>query len=163
MALLVYTDGSCSLYRGGWGAVIVQGDSIIYKIYGYIRDKTTSNRVELLSIIQSYIFLFNKSLCLQDLIFYTDSTYVQKGVSYLDKWIQSGWKISSGQDVKNRDIWEKISCIKKQLGSFKIEWIKGHKNNIFNIEADRLARKGVQKCISINNIFSKQNVVPIEY
>ena len=48
------------------------------------------------------------------------------------------------QEVKNRELWEKLD---KLVSHYKIrcEWIRGHSGNIQNEIADQLARSAIPK------------------
>ena len=80
----IYTDGACkgNPGPGGWGALLrYKGQE--KELWGGELD-TTNNRMELLAVIQALNSL--KRPCAIHL--YTDSQYVQKGIS---EWIH-GWK-----------------------------------------------------------------------
>ena len=80
----IYTDGAGSGNPGpgGWAAILVYGD-VEKEISGGEPD-STNNRMEMMAAISALEML--KSAC--DIDLYTDSTYVQKGIT---EWIH-GWK-----------------------------------------------------------------------
>jgi ribonuclease HI len=78
-----------------------------------------------------------------ELTIYTDSTYVQKGISeWIKKWKVNNWRSSNKKPVKNKDLWVELD---EAVGSRKIywEWVKGHAGNEGNEKADELANQGV--------------------
>ena len=80
----IYTDGACrgNPGKGGWGAVMYYGEH--KKILSGAEKLTTNNRMELMAAIQALAAI--SETCRIDL--YTDSQYVQKGIS---EWIVA-WK-----------------------------------------------------------------------
>ena len=75
------------------------------------------------------------------IVLYTDSKYLIDGINnWIKKWKSNNWKTSNKKDVKNKDLWLLLeSCI--NFHSVTWIWVKGHSGNIFNEEADQLARK----------------------
>jgi len=74
---------------------------------------------------------------------YTDSVYVQKGISeWIHNWKKRDWRTSDKKAVKNAELWRELDILAQR---HKIEWIwvKGHAGNIGNERADALANKGV--------------------
>ncbi|WP_116962993.1 ribonuclease HI [Fastidiosibacter lacustris] len=137
----IYTDGACrgNPGKGGWG-VILQYKSKIKELYGG-EENTTNNRMELLAAIQALSAL--KTMCEVEL--YTDSKYVQQGVSeWLNNWLIRGWKTASNKPVKNQDLWQTLDELRKKH-IIKWHWVKGHNGDPLNERADELANMGVGK------------------
>ena len=135
----VYTDGACkgNPGQGGWGALILENDSS-REIYGG-ENNTTNNRMELMAVIKALESLKEQ----KDIIIYTDSTYVQKGISeWIINWKRNGWKSSNKKSVKNKDLWVELDNLNDQM-SVKWQWIKGHAGHSGNERADYLANLGV--------------------
>lgn len=137
----IYTDGSCvgngipNEGFGGWGCVLQHEDGRVKELSGRVND-TTNNRMELMAVIQALGFL--KTPACIDL--YTDSKYVQMGISqWIRNWKRNRWRSSSGDSVKNRDLWEELdtACSKHKI---QFHWVKGHAGNPGNERADELAR-----------------------
>ena len=132
----IYTDGAASGNPGpgGYGVILRSGEH--YKeLSGGFR-LTTNNRMELLGAIFSLEYLREIS----NVILYTDSKYVQLGITeWIDKWIKNNWKTSANKDVVNKDLWERL-LVQKQKHNIKFQWIKGHANNELNNEVDKIAR-----------------------
>ena len=141
----IYTDGACkgNPGDGGWGALIIDGDAK-NEIFGGEAD-TTNNRMEIMAVIMALKTLNTKS----KITIYTDSTYVQKGISeWIDKWKINGWRTSNKKDVKNKDLWIELDSLTSKF-IINWTWIKGHSGHPENDRADYLANKGVIKDESI--------------
>jgi len=135
----IYTDGACKGNPGvgGWGALIIQDKKNIELFGG--ENKTTNNRMELMAVIMA-LKEISPSI---ELTIYTDSTYVQKGISeWIKKWKVNRWRSSSKKPVKNKDLWVELD---EASSSRKInwEWVRGHAGNEGNEKADELANQGV--------------------
>lgn len=136
----IYTDGACSGNpgKGGWGAMLIYGD-VIKKMSGFEKE-TTNNRMELLAAVCALSSL--KKPC--SVMLYSDSAYLVNAFrqGWINKWQLDGWRTSGRKPVQNKDLWEKLISL---LSLHKVEWIKvkGHSDNEFNNECDRLARKAI--------------------
>lgn len=136
--ITIYTDGACSGNPGpgGWGALLISGNHE-KKIYGSEKD-TTNNRMEIMAAIKALEALKGPS----EINLYTDSKYVQQGISdWIDNWIKNNWRGSNKKLVKNADLWQTLHKL-AQMHDINWHWVKGHENNKGNIEADALAVKG---------------------
>lgn len=102
---------------------------------------TTNNRMELMAAIRGLESL--KRSCKVDL--YTDSQYVRKGITeWIHGWKRNGWKTASKQDVKNRDLWQRLDEL-MQAHQVEWHWVRGHSGNVGNERADLLANKGIDE------------------
>src|SRR5262249_56105345 len=57
---------------------------------------------------------------------YTDSQYVQKGISeWLPSWKRRGWRTADRKPVKNVDLWQRLE---RAPAAHRVSWhwIKGH-------------------------------------
>ena len=137
----IYTDGACrgNPGVGGWGAVLTYGGHK-KEIYGG-ENHTTNNRMELMAVIRAL-----EQLKLSSKVkIYTDSQYVQKGIStWIHGWKKNGWRTASKAPVKNVDLWQQLDAL---IAPHKIEWlwVKGHGTNLGNIKADQLANLGADQ------------------
>ncbi|GAB6050490.1 ribonuclease HI [Hydrogenophilus islandicus] len=136
----IYSDGACSGNPGpgGWGAVL-RWRGTERRLSGS-EAMTTNNRMELMAVIAALEAL--KRPVPVDL--YTDSQYVQKGITeWLPRWQARGWRTASGSPVANRDLWERLARVAKEL-PITWHWVKGHDGNEGNELADRLARDAIK-------------------
>jgi ribonuclease HI len=143
----VYADGACkgNPGPGGWGVLIRMGEHSKELCGGELM--TTNNRMELTAVIRALEAL--KRTC--QLQIYTDSVYVQKGMTeWLVSWKARGWRTSDKKPVKNDDLWQQLDGLAQQ---HEIEWIwvKGHAGHEGNERADALANDGVAKVLQAQN------------
>lgn len=135
----IYTDGACKGNPGvgGWGALL-RCNGVEKELFGG-EVHTTNNRMELLAVIEGIRALTQRSI----VEVYTDSQYVQKGVSeWLAGWKKNGWKTAAKKPVKNDDLWRDLDAL---LSSHELSWhwVKGHAGHVENERADGLANQGV--------------------
>jgi ribonuclease HI len=135
----IYSDGACrgNPGPGGWGALI-RFKSTEKELSGG-EAATTNNRMELTAVIRALEALAQPSkVCL-----YTDSQYVQKGISqWIHGWKRNGWKTADKKDVKNKDLWVELDELRKRH-DIEWHWVKGHAGHAENERADALANKGI--------------------
>ena len=136
----IYTDGACSGNPGpgGWGSIVFYKETK-KELSGY-SEKTTNNIMELTAALEALELL--KEKC--NIKLYTDSQYVKNGITnWIFNWQKNGWKNSKKEPIKNSDIWKKLLT---QSRFHKIEWIwvKGHSNNKYNEECDKLATNQIK-------------------
>ena len=135
----IYTDGACkgNPGPGGWGALIIESNTK-NEIFGG-QANTTNNRMEILAVIMALKAINTKC----EITVFTDSTYVQKGISeWIGKWKINGWKTSNKKEVKNKDLWVQLDILNAQL-KINWVWVKGHSGHSENDRADYLANQGV--------------------
>ena len=137
----IYTDGACSGNPGpgGWGAVLrYKGNE--KELYGG-EAATTNNRMELKAVIRALEALKRPSR----VRLYTDSLYVQKGISqWIHSWKRKGWKTADRKPVKNDDLWRELDALAARH-QVEWHWVKGHAGHPENERADALANKGIDK------------------
>jgi ribonuclease HI len=135
----IYADGACrgNPGPGGWGAILSFGGKTS-EIYGG-EPVTTNNRMELTAVIRALQSLTRPS----QVDVYTDSQYVQKGISeWILSWKRRGWKTADKKPVKNVDLWKELDEL-AQGHAVKWHWVKGHAGHPQNERADALANLGV--------------------
>jgi ribonuclease HI len=135
----IYADGACkgNPGPGGWGAIL-QYKGTEKEIYGGAY-KTTNNRMELQAVIEALQMLSRPC----DVRVYTDSQYVQKGMSeWLDGWKARGWRTADKKAVKNADLWQQLDQLSQQH-HIQWQWVRGHAGHVMNERADALANLGV--------------------
>jgi ribonuclease HI len=131
----IHTDGAClgNPGPGGWGALL-RCAGRERELSGF-EAATTNNRMELMGAIMALEALTQPCTA----VLYTDSKYVQQGISqWLPNWLRKGWKTSGGQPVKNRDLWERLQAAASR---HRVEWrwVKGHAGHPDNERVDALA------------------------
>ena len=135
----IYTDGACKGNPGvgGWGAILRFGGKEKELFGGEVN--TTNNRMEMTAVIEALRTLSRSC----DAVVFTDSSYVQKGISeWIHGWKRNGWKTADKKPVKNADLWQTLDTL---AAGHKIEWrwIRGHAGHPENERADALANRGV--------------------
>ena len=146
----IYTDGGCSGNPGpgGWAYVILlqtfQGLNIIAKNKGGQRD-TTNNRMELAAVIESLRLLKTMKDMPRQVTVYTDSQYVQKGISeWIINWKRNSWRTSDKKPVKNKELWIELDSLSSEF-SVKWEWVKGHDGNEYNEMCDAMTQEAIEE------------------
>jgi len=146
-ALRIYTDGGCkgNPGPGGWAFVIImqtfQGPNIIAQEKGGVKD-TTNNKMELTAVIEALKKLKTMSVPRQITV-YTDSQYVQKGISeWINTWKRNSWRTSDKKPVKNQDLWVELDSL---TNDFIIiwQWVKGHAGNQYNELCDQMTQEAI--------------------
>jgi ribonuclease HI len=135
----IYTDGACSPNPGpgGWGAILRYGE-VEKELSGYVPG-TTNNRMELTAVVEALRAL--KRPC--RVTIYTDSRYLKDGItSWIHKWRRNGWKTSTGQPVKNRDLWMALDESSRRH-QVQWNWVRGHAGHPENERCDELARLAI--------------------
>jgi len=132
----IHTDGAClgNPGPGGWAALLRYHDSE-RELTG-AEPETTNNRMELAAAINALEALLEPC----QVVLYTDSQYVQKGISeWLAGWKRKGWRTAGGTAVKNADLWQRLE---RACHTHRIEWrwVRGHSGNVDNERVDVLAR-----------------------
>lgn len=138
-ALVIYTDGACSGNPGpgGWGGILVEPRGHVRELGGGEK-RTTNNRMELAAAIEALraARFFHGPVRL-----YTDSTYLIHGVSsWIKGWKKRGWRRADGEEVLNRDLWEKLEDLAAARGpSLSWHYVRGHRGHAGNERCDVIA------------------------
>lgn len=145
--VIIYTDGACrgNPGPGGWGAIILFSKN--EKILSGAEEHTTNNRMELTAAIEALKAL--KEPCSVEL--YTDSQYVQKGITeWFVKWKNNNWKKSDKKPIKNVDLWQ---ALHEYVGLHKItwHWVRGHSGTEGNEKADEIANLAIDELLKVRN------------
>ena len=139
--VIIYTDGACSGNPGpgGWGSILMMGENK-REISGGKKD-TTNNVMELTAVIEALKLL--KRPCKVDL--YSDSAYVVNAFlqNWIWGWIKNGWKNSSKEEVKNKELWQELFSLTK-IHDVTFHKVKGHADNEYNNRCDELARNAIK-------------------
>lgn len=140
--VIIYTDGACSGNPGpgGWGTILMC-NGIKKEISGGNKD-TTNNIMEVTAVIEGLKLL--KYPC--EVEIYSDSAYVVNAFNqnWIKGWKKNGWKNSSKEEVKNKELWQELDEL---VNSHQVTFIKvkGHSDNEYNNRCDELARNAIKK------------------
>ncbi len=138
----IYTDGAClgNPGPGGWGCILRYRSS--EKELSGGEPETTNNRMELTAAIVALEAL--KTPCRVKL--YSDSQYLINAfeLGWLEKWEKSGWKRAGSAEVKNPDLWRRLSEL-TAIHKVEFVWVRGHDGHPENERCDRLAAAYAQK------------------
>ncbi|OGA08423.1 MAG: ribonuclease HI [Betaproteobacteria bacterium RIFCSPHIGHO2_12_FULL_69_13] len=137
----IYPDGACrgNPGPGGWG-VLLRARGAEKELHGADR-ATTNNRMELTAVIRALEALKRPS----EVRLYTDSQYVQKGISqWIGDWKRRGWRTAAKKPVKNEDLWRRLDEL---AARHRVEWrwVKGHAGHDGNERADALANRAIDE------------------
>jgi len=138
--LTLYTDGGCDPNpgRGGWAAILLREGKVVRELSGSHPD-STNNRMELTAAIRALQAVKEPSR----VTVFTDSTYLQRGITeWMPGWLAKNWRGSNGP-VLNQDLWKELLQAEKPH-EVTWHWVKGHAGNRWNSRVDwlvRLARK----------------------
>ena len=138
-AVEIFTDGACRVNPGpgGWGAIL-RANGKEKELYGG-EAATTNNRMELTAVIRALEALTRPSR----VSLYTDSQYVQKGISqWIHSWKRRGWKTADRNPVKNEDLWRRLDELAARH-EVEWHWVRGHSGHPENERADELANRGI--------------------
>jgi ribonuclease HI len=104
---------------------------------------TTNNRMELQATIEGLRAL--KRPC--HVIVYTDSKYVQDGISkWIHNWRKNNWKTADKKPIKNQDLWLELDLEAKKH-EIEWRWVKGHSDHPENDRVDALARLAIDELL----------------
>ena len=144
--IIMYCDGACKGNGttqnavGGWGVYLVYKDNT-KRLYGG-SPSTTNNIMELTACIEGLKALKRKDI---PIILYTDSNYVVKGMTeWIEGWKAKGWTRGKNKPLLNVELWKTLDAL-CQTYQVQFVWVKGHADNLGNLEADRLANLGAQQ------------------
>lgn len=135
-SVTIYSDGAClgNPGRGGYGAVLLFGHHRKELSAGFRR--TTNNRMEMLGAIVGFEALTKP--CHVEL--WSDSQYLIHALDkgWLAGWQKRGWRTSSKEPVKNKDLWLRLLAA---IEGHKVrwQWVRGHTGNPENERCDQLA------------------------
>ena len=140
----IFTDGGCSGNPGpgGWAYVMLSdGQLTSYSSGG--EAQTTNNKMELTAVIRA---IEDASLLgVSEISISTDSQYVKNGITtWIFNWKKNGWKTSSKDPVKNRELWEHLDEL-NSTNKIRWTWVKGHAGIKYNEMCDSLVRKEMEK------------------
>ncbi len=136
----LFTDGACSGNPGpgGWAFILRHITSGKEMESSGAAEDTTNNRMELQAVIEGLKKLTKRC----DVLLYTDSTYVGKGLSeWMPKWKANDWRRrekGSWKPVANEDLWRELDEL---ASGHKVTFhhVRGHSGHPENERCDELA------------------------
>jgi ribonuclease HI len=131
----IWTDGGCKPNPGpgGWAAILIYKGAV-RELTGGETD-TTNNRMELTAAAEALEALTRPC----KIILHTDSEYLKNGITrWHTGWVRKNWRSSTGDPVKNMDLWQRILTAAKPH-EIDWRWVRGHSGNPLNERADELA------------------------
>lgn len=137
--LYIATDGSSkgNPGPGGWGFICFDEEmDTVFESAGK-SEKTTNNEMELKAFLEALLYTKKEGKLARIL---TDSSYVKNGATmWMHGWQKNGWITSSKEEVKNKDLWQKIYKVYADV-SVQVFQVKGHAGHPANERVDLLAQ-----------------------
>lgn len=147
--ITIFTDGASkgNPGPGGWAAVILLPQEKKVVELGGHEEHTTNNRMELQAGINALLHIRHLS---DDVIIYTDSSYLVQGITtWVKGWIKNGWTTQGREEVQNRDLWELLAAVMEERTEIKsqTEWkhIAAHSGIPGNERVDVIASSFAEK------------------
>lgn len=154
----IYTDGSSTKNRSGWGFVVVT-DPPVTRSGQEIG--ATNQRMELMAALRALEWWELNSD--DDVTIYSDSAYFCN--CYFEKWYvnweANGWVNSKKEPVANQDLWKYLIKFFKNP-QVHIEKVKGHSGHTYNEMADKLATGALGSNVHKLIIDEKNDKINIE-
>lgn len=165
-ALNIYTDGSSYPYKKRVAGVGVRfvwvndaGDEEIEDYVPIGWQQATADEMEIEACVvalKQANRLFQDMSRFKRILIFSDSRYVTDNYfRAMHLWPKRAWRKANGTSVENIEIWKRL---KREVNACPIpvdvKWVKGHKSNIHNRAADKLAKASAlmpfQPAISIS-------------
>lgn len=147
----VYTDGSAATNPGpcGYAYMIVSSGDVIRKESKYLGEGT-NNIAELTAIKDALLDAAKDSPRVINII--SDSKYCVDGITkWSSKWRKNGYKNADGKDIANKDLWQDVMSIVdtvRHKSELQFAWVKGHSENMYNKECDKLAKDAIANVLN---------------
>jgi ribonuclease HI len=124
-----------------------RGAAILAEKWG-ASHSTTNNRMELTAVIsalEALPFILEQGCRDPERItVYTDSQYVQKGITqWIHGWKRNNWRTGGKEPVKNQDLWRRLDTL---AAGFRLTWawVRGHAGNAMNERCDRMTQEAIR-------------------
>lgn len=142
--IYVYTDGGIkgngsAFSIGAWAYILYYNGE---EKEGYMAQRDTTNNIEEISGIINGL----KSLKRHDLpvIVVSDSQYCVRGMNeWLSGWKKKGWRTSTGDTVKNKELWKELDDVSSSFSNITYQWVKGHGADEYNERCDKLCHNAI--------------------
>ena len=130
--LFIYTDASINGLYGGWAGLVINNGVKRIRISGKKRS-SDSQYMELYAIYKTVKQAEKEQYNLNNAIVYCDLQY-----------ISDTWKKNCCPKDRYKKLWKKLW---KLLVKYNMEicWVKGHSNDLYNKECDRMAKLAVSQ------------------
>jgi len=150
--LYIFTDGSSirngsKTSKAGYGIYIPEPEIHKVKIHGNLPKGSTNNYAELFAILNAlklhdYTTLLANNKYIKHIVIVTDSEYSMNCITkWCSNWVKKNWKSSSGKDVKNKELIQKIYILYKKY-KVKFKHINSHTSNTgFFYDGNRVVDK----------------------
>ena len=103
-----------------------------------LKHKQTNGVAELLAVTKSIEQAIEFKI--DNLIIKSDSKYVTDAANeWIKNWVNNGWKLKDGNDVKHKHLWEHFLKIRKNI-NYQLVFVRRDTEE-GNREADKLAKK----------------------
>lgn len=140
----IYTDGSTQKtadgkYQSGFAYVIVSNKRGIISKYSESIGNKTSFHAELSCVIKAV-----ESLDVSEATVFTDCFTIVTGISRIPEWQKNNWKTKENGGIKEKKLWKKLSDLLEKKPGFKVYWVKGHGEDLFNILVDNMAKQAAK-------------------
>ncbi len=139
MPISIYCDGACSVKDriGGWGVFI--SDGLLTYSFSGAKNDTTNNEMEL-TAFDFAVKWVKQNKILEPTTIFCDSAYITNCFEkeWYIKWQKNGWLNAKKEPVKHKELWESIIA-GLEGETIRIQWVKGHAENVGNQCADKLA------------------------
>ena len=163
----VYVDGACKdngrkNARGSIGVYWGEDDlkNVSEKID--LKHKQTNGVAELLAVIKSIEQAIEFKI--DNLIIKSDNKYVTDAANeWIKNWVNNGWKLKDGNDVKHKHLWEHFLKMRKNI-NYQLVFVRRDTEE-GNKEADKLANSALDSKINADNDEHKikDTVAPEDY
>ena len=82
---------------------------------------------------------------INEAIIYTDSQYVQKGITqWMKNWRKNNYQTSTKKPIKNKEIWMLLDEEQQKIDNIEWRYVKAHNGNIMNERVDKIAREAAE-------------------
>lgn len=137
MTTIIYTDGSCEDYIGGWAVLVIENKKI-FEYSGHL-SYSTNNIAELTAIYQA-LLIKNDNLIIK-----SDSMYSINSLTiWGNKWEKNKWKKADGNVPENVELIKQIRLLLKGK-NIKFQHVYGHNGDKYNERVDLLAKLARQQ------------------
>ena len=141
--LQFYVDGSyrAKPNKGAYAVLAVSPEGKTLIASG-VELGTSNNKMEMSAMIAALRAVKEYDLDTHyDIEIFCDSEYVLKGLQeWYPAWVARGYKTAAGKEVKNRELWDILAPLSKQV-NVKLTWVKGHADTELHNEVDRIVNK----------------------